>query len=59
MNQQSRKTIRNNNRAITAYRMRSEGATTNEICKALALKPHQVVSMVLLGERLENLNNEV
>lgn len=56
MKDQSRKTIRNNNRAITAYRMRLEGATSNEICKALSLKPHQVASMVLLGERLESLN---
>lgn len=56
MNQQSRKTIRNNNRAIIAYRMKQEGATSNEICKALDLKPHQVSTMVLRGERLESLN---
>lgn len=51
----SKQVIRNRNRAITAYRMKQEGATTNEIVKVLSLKPHQVRSMVALGERLESL----
>lgn len=49
--------IRNRNRAVIAYRMQKEGATTNEIVRALNLKPHQVRSVCMLGERLESLKD--
>lgn len=52
----SKKTeIRNKNKALVAYKMFNSGCTTNHICEQINVKPHQVKSMVLLGERLESL----
>ncbi len=46
------------NRAVTAYKMRLEGYTTNEIASALNYLPHQVKSAVERGERLNSLKEE-
>lgn len=55
----SKKTeIRNRNRAVTAFNMRQSGCTYNHIAEHLGVKPHQVKSLVLLGERLESLKED-
>lgn len=56
----SKKTeIRNRNRAVTAYNLRLSGHTYNHIAGHLGVKPHQVKGLILLGERLESLKEEV
>lgn len=56
----SKKTeIRNRNRAVTAFNMRQSGCTYNHIAEHLGVKPHQVKSLILLGERLESLKEDV
>lgn len=53
-----RQVIHARNRAVTAYKMRNEGYTTNEIASALNYQPHQVKSAVERGERLNSLKEE-
>ena len=50
--------IRSRNVAITAYRMSQRGCTHKFIAEHLGKKPHQIKSLILLGERLESLNEE-
>lgn len=56
VNNKKRRKIHNNNKAVTVYRLNKQGLTHNEIAEHLNIKPHHVKSMILLGERLENLN---
>lgn len=52
----SKKTeIRNRNKALVAYKMFNNGYTANHIAEQINVKPHQVKSMVLLGERVQSL----
>lgn len=56
----SKKTeIRNRNKAVNAYNMRQNGCTFNHIAEHLGIKPHAVKSMILMGERIESLKEEV
>lgn len=58
MSNTTKQEIRARNRAVTAFNMKQEGYTTNEIAKVLSLKPHQVKTTVLRGERIASLSEE-
>lgn len=54
----SKKTVTQNWRAITAYRMRCNGKTNKEIAEFVGIDVSKVPSRVSLGERLDSLNEK-
>ena len=46
------------NRAMLVHTLREKGYTTSEIADAVGCDPHQVKSLVSLGERIKSLEAE-